>query len=67
KVVTHELAHEPEVLDLRGGQSTGDHVDILGARGVNEAILKVAAGRGEEVVDKYISRIREYSSAIAWD
>ncbi len=57
-VVTHELKHEPEAMDLRGGESTGDHVDILGARGVNEAILKIAAGRGTEVGDQYFSEIR---------
>ncbi|EPQ28859.1 uncharacterized protein PFL1_03662 [Pseudozyma flocculosa PF-1] len=65
-VVTHELKHEPEAMDLRGGQSTGDHVDILGARGVNEAVLRIAAGRGSEVGDQYVSRIREYARRVKW-
>ncbi|PWZ02701.1 putative LRO1-a lecithin cholesterol acyltransferase-like protein [Testicularia cyperi] len=65
-VVTHELKHEPEALDLRGGQSTGDHVDILGAKGVNEAVLKIAAGRGQEVKDQYISHIRHYARRVKW-
>lgn len=29
KIVTHELLHEPEGMDLRGGPKTADHVDIL--------------------------------------
>ncbi|EST09937.1 Lecithin:cholesterol/phospholipid:diacylglycerol acyltransferase [Kalmanozyma brasiliensis GHG001] len=65
-VVTHELKHEPEAMDLRGGESTGDHVDILGARGVNEAILKIAAGRGEEVGNQYFSEIRRFASRVKW-
>ncbi|KAN0063168.1 phospholipid:diacylglycerol acyltransferase [Thecaphora frezii] len=65
-VITHELKHEPEAMDLRGGQSTGDHVDILGARGVNEAVLRIASGRGEEVRDQYISRIQRYARRVKW-
>lgn len=49
KVLTHEMAHEPEPMDLRGGRTTGDHVDILGSFAVNEIVLRVAAGRGDTV------------------
>lgn len=65
-VVTHELKHEPEAMDLRGGESTGDHVDILGARGVNEAILKIAAGRGSEVGNQFFSDIQQYAKRVKW-
>ncbi|SPO20898.1 probable LRO1 - a lecithin cholesterol acyltransferase-like gene, mediates diacylglycerol esterification [Ustilago trichophora] len=65
-VVTHELKHEPEAMDLRGGESTGDHVDILGARGVNEAVLKIAAGRGQEVGDQFFSDIQKYAKNVKW-
>ncbi|KAJ1030346.1 hypothetical protein NDA16_001256 [Ustilago loliicola] len=65
-VITHELKHEPETLDLRGGESTGDHVDILGARGVNEAILKIAAGRGNEVDNQFFSDIQKYAKKVKW-
>lgn len=67
KIVTHELAHEPEAMDLRGGQTTGDHVDILGAWRVNELVLRIAAGRGDEVKDHYVSDIEKYASRIDWD
>lgn len=65
-VVTHELKHEPEAMDLRGGESTGDHVDILGARGANEAILKIAAGRGSEVQNQFFSDIEKYARNVKW-
>lgn len=67
QIITHELAHEPEAMDLRGGQTTGDHVDILGAWRVNEMVLRIAAGKGHEVEDHFVSDIREYASRIDWD
>lgn len=62
-IVTHEVRHEPDGLDLRGGQTTGDHVDILGAWRVNDYIGRIAAGRGSEVQDHYVSRIQGEFSA----
>lgn len=66
-VVTHELAHEPEAMDLRGGQTTGDHVDILGASRVNDIVLRIAAGRADEIQDNFVSDIRDYAKRIRWD
>ncbi|CAO1623472.1 unnamed protein product [Jaminaea pallidilutea] len=67
RVVTHELLHQPEAMDLRGGQTTGDHVDILGAWRVNDIVLRVAAGRGQEVEEQVVSDIRKYANKIDWD
>lgn len=67
KVYTHEIAHEPEPLDLRGGSTTGDHVDILGSFRVNEIVLRVAAGLGHTVNESFFSHEREYAKKIAWD
>jgi len=67
QVKTIELAHQPEDYDLRGGATTGDHIDILGSRGLNEIVLKVAAGRGDEIEDAFVSNIREYTKRIQWD
>lgn len=67
KVFTHEIAHEPEPLDLRGGRTTGDHVDILGSFAVNEIVLRVAAGQGHSVNESFFSNAREYAKKIAWD
>ncbi|WFD01118.1 phospholipid:diacylglycerol acyltransferase [Malassezia yamatoensis] len=50
-VVTHEILHQPDEMDLRGGPKTGDHVDILGAHDLNEAVVKVVVGLGHEVMD----------------
>jgi hypothetical protein len=36
----------------RGGANTSDHVDILGSMGLNEIILKVATGAGDEIEDQ---------------
>ncbi|KZV67287.1 LACT-domain-containing protein [Peniophora sp. CONT] len=66
-VVTVELPHKPISTIPRGGANTSDHVDILGSQGVNEIILKVAVGAGDEVEDSYVSRIREYVRRIVWD
>ena len=65
--ILRQLPHRPVATIPRGGANTSDHVDILGSQGVNEIILKVAVGAGDEVEDSYVSRIREYVRRIAWD
>lgn len=62
-----QLPHNPEITLPRGGANTSDHVDILGSNALNEIILKVATGAGEEIRDNYVSRIREYAKRIRWD
>ena len=60
------MLHDPEGFDLRGGGSSGDHIDILGSNQLNSAIVKIATGRGHEVQDNYYSNIREYAERIDW-
>ncbi|GLB37391.1 putative lecithin:cholesterol acyltransferase [Lyophyllum shimeji] len=67
KITTVELPHRPIPSIPRGGANTSDHVDILGSTGLNEIILKVATGVGEEITENYVSNIREYSKRIQWD
>ncbi|KAI9465682.1 phospholipid:diacylglycerol acyltransferase [Lactarius psammicola] len=67
KITTVELPHRPEITLPRGGANTSDHVDILGSQALNEIILKVATGAGEEIRDNYVSQIREYAKKIRWD
>jgi len=67
KITTVELPHHPEVTLPRGGANTSDHVDILGSSALNEIILKVATGAGDEIHDNYVSGIREYAKRIRWD
>ncbi|KDN40128.1 hypothetical protein RSAG8_08328, partial [Rhizoctonia solani AG-8 WAC10335] len=43
KVITQEMAHKPEPYDPRGGQTTSDHIDILGSEALNMAVLRIAA------------------------
>lgn len=45
-------------------EGVADHVDILGRPDLNELILKVVAGRGEEIKDVVHSRIRVYSDRV---
>jgi phospholipid:diacylglycerol acyltransferase len=45
RVITREFQHKPENGNLRGGESTGDHVDILGNRRLITDLLYIAAGR----------------------
>ena len=44
--------------------SVGDHVDILGRSSLNDLILRVAGGKGEQVEENYVSNIREYSDNV---
>ncbi|KAG1865905.1 Lecithin:cholesterol acyltransferase-domain-containing protein [Suillus subalutaceus] len=67
KVTTVELPHQPAPNIPRGGANTSDHVDILGSTGLNELILKVATGAGNEIEDRFVSRIREFAQRVRWD
>ncbi|PHH52534.1 Phospholipid:diacylglycerol acyltransferase, partial [Ceratocystis fimbriata CBS 114723] len=49
KVTVVELPHNPETFNLRGGSTTADHVDILGSQPLNKLLLRVAAGKGDEI------------------
>jgi phospholipid:diacylglycerol acyltransferase len=42
----------------------GDHVDILGRASLNDLILRVAGGRGDEIEDTFVSRIKEYAERV---
>ncbi|KDN34460.1 hypothetical protein RSAG8_12437, partial [Rhizoctonia solani AG-8 WAC10335] len=64
KVITQEMAHKPEPYDPRGGQTTSDHIDILGSEALNMAVLRIAAGRGGGVEERFVSSIREYANAL---
>ncbi|KAK3989671.1 Lecithin:cholesterol acyltransferase-domain-containing protein [Cladorrhinum sp. PSN332] len=61
KVTVVEMPHEPERFNPRGGPNTADHVDILGRQNLNEFILKIAAGKGDEIEDHVVSNIMEYA------
>ncbi|KAI5117194.1 hypothetical protein M0805_004964 [Coniferiporia weirii] len=67
KIITNELPHLPTPTIPRGGANTSDHVDILGSTGLNELIVKVATGAGEEIGDTFVSNIREYAQHMQWD
>ena len=43
---------------------TGDHVDILGRSSLNDLILRVAGGKGDQIEENYVSNIREYSEKV---
>jgi phospholipid:diacylglycerol acyltransferase len=64
KVKVYEMPHEPERFSARGGPNTGDHVDILGRQSLNELILRVAAGKGDEVGENVESAIRTYAERV---
>ncbi|TCD62272.1 hypothetical protein EIP91_007111 [Steccherinum ochraceum] len=67
QVTTVELPNRPSLTIPRGGGTSSDHVDILGSTALNEIILKVATGVGDEVQDQYVSNIQEYAKRIQWD
>ncbi|MCJ1428074.1 hypothetical protein MMC29_005982 [Sticta canariensis] len=65
KVKVYEMPHEPDRFSPRGGPNTGDHVDILGRSSLNDLILRVAGGRGDQIEENYESNIREYADKVA--
>ncbi|KAM3072060.1 phospholipid:diacylglycerol acyltransferase [Clarireedia jacksonii] len=64
KIKTFEMPHEPDRFSPRGGPNTGDHVDILGRQSLNDLILRVVAGRGEEIEENVVSNIGIYAERV---
>ncbi|KAI1190397.1 Lecithin:cholesterol acyltransferase-domain-containing protein [Nemania serpens] len=64
KITVIEMPHEPERFNPRGGPNTADHVDILGRQNLNELLLRVAAGKGDDIEDSIVSNIREYANNV---
>lgn len=54
-----EIKHEPDRFDIRGGAKTAEHVDILGSSELNELVLKVAAGEGHTIANRYVSTLKD--------
>lgn len=42
----------------------GDHVDILGRASLNDLLLRVAGGKGHEIEENFVSRIKEYADRV---
>ncbi|KAF3386124.1 Phospholipid:diacylglycerol acyltransferase [Penicillium rolfsii] len=64
KIKVFEMPHEPDRFSPRGGPNTGDHVDILGRASLNELILRVAGGKGDQIEEMFVSNIREYAERV---
>lgn len=43
---------------------SGDHVDILGRSSLNDLILRVAGGKGDQIEENYVSDIRQYAENV---
>lgn len=59
-----EIKDEPDRFDIRGGAKTADHVDILGLAELNELVLRVAAGDGPSIENRYVSSLKDIMSRI---
>ncbi|EPY54035.1 phospholipid-diacylglycerol acyltransferase Plh1 [Schizosaccharomyces cryophilus OY26] len=66
-VVNYELRHDPAAFDLRGGPRSAEHVDILGHPELNEMVLKIVSGHGDEVKDHRESNILDIVNRINLD
>ncbi|MCJ1285082.1 hypothetical protein MMC26_004420 [Xylographa opegraphella] len=42
----------------------GDHVDILGRSSLNDLVLRVAGGKGDQIEENFMSNIREYAEKV---
>ena len=39
-------------------------MDILGRSSLNDLVLRVAGGRGDQIEENFVSRIREYADKV---
>lgn len=53
-----------KLIDLLIILFSGDHVDILGRSSLNDLILRVAGGKGDQIEENFVSKIREYSEKV---
>ena len=42
----------------------GDHVDILGRASLNDLILRIVGGKGDQIEENFVSNIKEYSEKV---
>lgn len=63
-IKVYEMPHEPDRFSPRGGPNTGDHVDILGRQSLNDLILRVAGGKGDEIEENVVSNITQYAEKV---
>ncbi|XBW34607.1 hypothetical protein QEN19_000173 [Hanseniaspora menglaensis] len=66
KVKIVELQHEPKKFDMRGGAKTAEHVDILGSAELNEYLLKIASGKGDEIEDRKLTDLQHWVKEMNW-
>lgn len=62
RIVTREYAHRPVAIYPRGGDSSGDHLDILGNLELNRDLVATACGR--EVEPRIVSKINQIAEEI---
>lgn len=66
KVTIVELKHEPKKYDMRGGAKSAEHVDILGSAELNEYLLKIASGRGDEIEPRVLTDLKHWVKEMNW-
>lgn len=66
-VVTREYRDQSSdtTMTLRGGENSGDHVDIMGNYGLLKDILLIVSGKDESLEDQVLSRISEISDNVS--
>ncbi|KAJ3121824.1 hypothetical protein HK098_003338 [Nowakowskiella sp. JEL0407] len=59
-VLTREYKNiPPSMPSLRGGPSTSDHVDIMGNSEMLEDLLKIVAGKDDDMKERVVSQIKQ--------
>lgn len=43
---------------------SGDHVDILGRSSLNDLVLRIAGGMGDQIEEHFVSHIHEYAEKV---
>lgn len=61
-----EIRHQPDKFDIRGGGQSAEHVDILGSTELNDYILRIATGHGDEIEAKQWTNLSQCVSKLAF-
>ncbi|KAJ1740598.1 phospholipid:diacylglycerol acyltransferase [Coemansia sp. RSA 989] len=66
RIVSREFVHNPLAVfkDIRGGAEAADHINILGNHDATADMLRIVAGQGHQIQDRFTSNIREYARRI---
>ncbi|KAM0675313.1 phospholipid:diacylglycerol acyltransferase [Gurleya vavrai] len=64
KTIAKEYGHDRNLLSVRGGSKSSDHVDILGNANLTEDVLKICCGEDELIENRILGNLDEFCDGI---